>query len=215
MTHPIEYKRDVADGWLCWQPQPLPRAACAWVGDNAAVKSMGYRLSLYASQFANPHPEKEVVEIVYQLTSKPAYAPFCVAMTIKGDMGSPGRRQMTFDLSHARSAARVHGPGTVCRRRSVRKAVVTRSSDGHLTATHGGWQSFSPTARRTIEGRRGRRWDGVFATCVARFIPPVRSPIEAAETPRRSLPPSSDVQHQQRDAPINSPPCSSPDLELL
>ena len=77
----------MADGWLRWQPQPLPRAACAWGGDNAAARSMGYRLSLYASPFANPQPEMEVVEIVYQSTSNPACAPFCVAMMIEGDMG--------------------------------------------------------------------------------------------------------------------------------
>jgi hypothetical protein len=87
-THAIEYKRHVADGWLRWEPQPLPEAAFGWVGDNPAAGAAGYRLSLYVTRFRNPHPEKEVEAIVYESTSNPVCAPFCVAMTIEQPTGS-------------------------------------------------------------------------------------------------------------------------------
>jgi len=99
VTQPIEYKRHVADGWLRWEPQPLPQAACAWVGDNPAAGSMGYRLSLYATRFVNPHPDREVEAIVYESASNPNCAPFCVAMTIEHGDG-PASAPSTVDTAN-------------------------------------------------------------------------------------------------------------------
>jgi S1-C subfamily serine protease len=84
VQHELHYERHVADGWLRWAPRPLPEAVLAWVGDNPTTTQIGVRLSLYATQFVNPHPEREVAAIVYATTNNQMCAPFCVAMTLEG-----------------------------------------------------------------------------------------------------------------------------------
>ncbi len=81
---PIVYGEDVRD-WFFDEDDPEPtRGKVVWKGDNAFAKDVNCRIRLYALEWKNPKPERQVVRIDYtSRKEETAAAPFCVAISVE------------------------------------------------------------------------------------------------------------------------------------
>jgi hypothetical protein len=146
--HELQYERHVSDAWLRSEPRPLPEAVCAWVGDNAVTTQMNLRLSLYATQFVNPHPEREVTAIVYASTNNDMCAPFCVAMTLEsGPKASPP--------AHATPTAAATAPSSASAGSQNRRHAQIET---HRSAARSSTAAAKATVSHTLS-TQNNRWD--------------------------------------------------------
>ncbi len=78
---PIIYGVDVRDWWRDSDPAEPSRGKLAWIGRNEATSDSD-AIRLFASEWANPHPDRRVEAIDFE-TKDTAAAPFLVALTLE------------------------------------------------------------------------------------------------------------------------------------
>lgn len=78
----VVYGKHVVDWWVYPGLSGPTESKAVWEGENEAAKGFRAKIKLYHQEWSNPHPEKVIATIDFELADeKRLCAPFCVAIT--------------------------------------------------------------------------------------------------------------------------------------